>query len=84
MRIRALLWKEFLDLGRNRMALLPVVIVTVLALGLPRLNRSDERLAAAVERLELEPTFPHAVLVTRPADDSHVIRATIVADRFVN
>lgn len=34
-RIRALLGKEFLDLARNRMALLPVVIVTLLALGLP-------------------------------------------------
>jgi ABC-2 type transport system permease protein len=35
MRIRALLTKEFLDLMRNRMALVPVVIVTAMALGLP-------------------------------------------------
>jgi ABC-2 type transport system permease protein len=35
MRIRALVAKEFLDLARNPMALLPVVIVTLLALGLP-------------------------------------------------
>jgi ABC-2 type transport system permease protein len=35
MRIRALITKEFLDLIRNRMALLPVVIVTIMALGLP-------------------------------------------------
>jgi ABC-2 type transport system permease protein len=34
-RIRALLAKEFLDLARNRMVLLPVVIVTLLALALP-------------------------------------------------
>jgi ABC-2 type transport system permease protein len=34
-RIRALVAKEFLDLARNRVALLPVVIVTLLALGLP-------------------------------------------------
>ena len=34
-RVRALLSKEFLDLARNRMALLPVAIVTVLALLLP-------------------------------------------------
>jgi ABC-2 type transport system permease protein len=34
-RIRALLAKEFLDLARNRTALVPVVIVTVLALLLP-------------------------------------------------
>jgi ABC-2 type transport system permease protein len=35
MRIRSLIGKEFLDLARNRMALLPVVIVTALSLGLP-------------------------------------------------
>jgi len=35
MRIQALVIREFLDLSRNRMALMPVVIVTVLALGLP-------------------------------------------------
>jgi ABC-2 type transport system permease protein len=35
MRIRVLVAKEFLDLARNPMALLPVGIVTVLALGLP-------------------------------------------------
>ncbi len=35
MRIRALVTKEFLDLSRNGMALLPVVIVTIMALGLP-------------------------------------------------
>src|SRR5262249_299628 len=34
-RIRALVEKEFLDLSRNRMVLLPVAIVTVLALALP-------------------------------------------------
>src|SRR5690349_16509425 len=34
-RIRALLGKEFLDLSRNRMVLLPVAIVTVIALALP-------------------------------------------------
>jgi len=34
-RIRTLLVKEFLDLGRNRTALVPVVIVTVLALLVP-------------------------------------------------
>jgi ABC-2 type transport system permease protein len=34
-RVRALVAKEFLDLARNRMALLPVVIVTILALMLP-------------------------------------------------
>ena len=34
-RVRALLSKEFLDLARNRMALLPVAIVTLLALVLP-------------------------------------------------
>jgi ABC-2 type transport system permease protein len=35
MRIRALISKEFLDLARNRMALLPVLVVTVLALAFP-------------------------------------------------
>lgn len=34
-RVRALLEKEFLDLARNRTALVPVVIVTVLSLVLP-------------------------------------------------
>jgi ABC-2 type transport system permease protein len=34
-RVRALLTKEFLDLARNRTALVPVVIVTVLSLVLP-------------------------------------------------
>jgi ABC-2 type transport system permease protein len=34
-RIRALIGKEFLDLSRNRMVLLPVAIVTLLALALP-------------------------------------------------
>jgi ABC-2 type transport system permease protein len=34
-RVRALLGKEFLDLARNRTALVPVVIVTVLSLALP-------------------------------------------------
>src|SRR5437762_7788490 len=34
-RIRTLITKEFLDLARNRTALLPVVIVTVLSLVLP-------------------------------------------------
>jgi ABC-2 type transport system permease protein len=34
-RIRALVGKEFLDLARNRMALMPVVLVTLLALVLP-------------------------------------------------
>jgi ABC-2 type transport system permease protein len=34
-RVRALLAKEFLDLARNRTALVPVVIVTVLSLVLP-------------------------------------------------
>lgn len=35
MRIRALLAKEFLDLSRNRLALVPVGIITVLSLVLP-------------------------------------------------
>jgi ABC-2 type transport system permease protein len=35
MRIRTLITKEFLDLARNRAALLPVVLVTVLSLVLP-------------------------------------------------
>jgi ABC-2 type transport system permease protein len=35
MRIRTLVTKEFLDLARNRAALLPVVLVTVLSLVLP-------------------------------------------------
>jgi ABC-2 type transport system permease protein len=35
MRIRTLIWKEFLDLARNRGALLPVLIVTVMSLVLP-------------------------------------------------
>ena len=35
MRIRALLAKEFLDLSRNRLALLPVGIITILSLVLP-------------------------------------------------
>src|SRR5206468_5081018 len=35
MRIRALVTRELLDVSRNWMALMPVVIVTVLALGLP-------------------------------------------------
>jgi ABC-2 type transport system permease protein len=35
MRIRALISKEFLDLARNRMALLPVLVVTLLALAFP-------------------------------------------------
>src|SRR5947209_3332469 len=35
MRIRTLVTKEFLDLARNRTALLPVVIVTVMSLVLP-------------------------------------------------
>jgi len=34
-RVRALLGKEFLDLARNRTALVPVVIVTVISLALP-------------------------------------------------
>src|SRR6266513_2473877 len=34
-RIRTLVTKEFLDLSRNRTALLPVVIVTVMSLVLP-------------------------------------------------
>ncbi|HMF97074.1 MAG TPA: ABC transporter permease subunit [Vicinamibacterales bacterium] len=34
-RVRALLSKEFLDLARNRTALVPVVVVTVLSLVLP-------------------------------------------------
>jgi ABC-2 type transport system permease protein len=34
-RIRTLIAKEFLDLSRNRMALLPVAIVTLLSLALP-------------------------------------------------
>jgi len=34
-RIRTLVAKEFLDLARNRTALLPVVIVTVMSLVLP-------------------------------------------------
>ena len=34
-RIRALVGKEFLDLARNRMVLMPVVLVTLLALALP-------------------------------------------------
>ena len=34
-RIRALLAKEFLDLARNRTALVPVIIVTAVALLLP-------------------------------------------------
>src|SRR6267378_2453302 len=34
-RIRTLVTKEFLDLARNRMALLPVVIVTVMSLVVP-------------------------------------------------
>jgi ABC-2 type transport system permease protein len=35
MRIRALLAKEFLDLSRNRLALVPVGIITILSLVLP-------------------------------------------------
>lgn len=35
MRIRTLIMKEFLDLARNRAALLPVVLVTVMSLVLP-------------------------------------------------
>jgi ABC-2 type transport system permease protein len=35
MRIRTLITKEFLDLARNRAALLPVVLVTVMSLVLP-------------------------------------------------
>jgi ABC-2 type transport system permease protein len=35
MRVRALVRREILDLSRNRAALMPVVAVTVLALGLP-------------------------------------------------
>jgi ABC-2 type transport system permease protein len=35
MRIRTLMAKEFLDLARNRMALLPVLIVTAMSLVLP-------------------------------------------------
>src|SRR5256885_1925218 len=35
MRIRALLVKEFLDLSRNRLALVPVGLITVLSLVLP-------------------------------------------------
>src|SRR3954452_4243738 len=34
-RVRALLAKEFLDLARNRSALVPVAIVTVMSLVLP-------------------------------------------------
>jgi ABC-2 type transport system permease protein len=34
-RVRALIAKEFLDLARNRTALVPVVLVTVLSLALP-------------------------------------------------
>jgi ABC-2 type transport system permease protein len=34
-RIRTLIAKEFLDLARNRMALLPVLVVTLLALAIP-------------------------------------------------
>jgi|SRR4051794_18846247 len=34
-RVRTLVAKEFLDLSRNRMVLLPVAVVTVLALALP-------------------------------------------------
>jgi ABC-2 type transport system permease protein len=49
MRIRALIGKEFLDLARNRMALLPVVIVTVLALGLPFI------IAIAIPRMTGDP-----------------------------
>jgi len=36
-RIRALLWKEFIDLARNRGALVPVGIVVLLSLALPLL-----------------------------------------------
>jgi hypothetical protein len=35
MRIRALLAKEVLDLSRNRLALVPVGITTILSLALP-------------------------------------------------
>jgi ABC-2 type transport system permease protein len=35
MRIRTLITKEFLDLARNRAALIPVVLVTVMSLALP-------------------------------------------------
>ena len=35
MRLRTLITKEFLDLSRNRAALLPVVLVTIMSLVLP-------------------------------------------------
>jgi ABC-2 type transport system permease protein len=62
MRIRALLIREFLDLSRNRMALLPVVIVTVLALGLPFF------IAIAIPRLTGEPL----------ANDSDLAKVSLV------
>jgi ABC-2 type transport system permease protein len=62
MRIQALVIREFLDLSRNRMALMPVVIVTVLALGLPFF------IAIAVPRMTGQPL----------ANDSDLARVSLV------
>jgi ABC-2 type transport system permease protein len=62
MRIHALVIREFLDLSRNRMALMPVVIITVLALGLPFL------IAIAIPRMTGQPL----------ANDSDLARVSLV------
>jgi ABC-2 type transport system permease protein len=62
MRIHALVVREFLDLSRNRMALLPVVVVTVLALGLPFF------IAIAIPRLTGQPL----------ANDSDLAKVSLV------
>src|SRR5947199_3860793 len=49
MRIRALVRRELLDLSRNWMVLVPVAVVTILALGLPFL------IAIAIPRLTGQP-----------------------------
>ncbi len=58
MRIRALVTREFLDLSRNRMALLPVVIVTIMALGLPFF------IAIAIPRMTGQPLATDSDLAT--------------------
>jgi ABC-2 type transport system permease protein len=62
MRIRALVIREFLDLSRNRMALMPVVIVTVLALALPFI------IAIAIPRMTGQPL----------ANDSDLAKVSLV------
>jgi ABC-2 type transport system permease protein len=62
MRIRALVLRELLDLGRNRLALLPVVLITILALSLPFL------IAIAIPRVSGQPL----------ANDRDLAKVTIV------